>query len=149
MTTGRRPLVRAQLGGLACGLVALVWLAAGALKLIDPAAFARDIEHYRLVPAVVAATLSVYLPWLELVLGVGLCLPGSHKAAQWLSYALLGIFCTALVSALVRGLDVRCGCLGLDGGGRVQTLWLALARDLLMIALLSISRPPRPEVAPI
>ena len=65
-------MVRAQVGGLACGLVALVWLAAGALKLIDPAAFARDIEHYRLVPAVVAATLSVYLPWLELVLGVGL-----------------------------------------------------------------------------
>ena len=142
MTTARTSLVRARFGGAACGFVALVWLVAGVVKLIDPASFARDIGHYRLVPAVVAVALSVYLPWLEIALGVGLCLPRTHNAARWLSFALLGVFCGALVSALVRGLDVRCGCFGLETGEGDQALWFALARDLLMIAALSVSRSP-------
>jgi uncharacterized membrane protein len=115
-------------------LVGGLWIAAAFFKLADPAAFARDIEHYRIVSASVAAAASVYLPWLEISLGLGLWLPRFREAARWLSILLLSGFCGALVSALARGLDIDCGCFG-TGGPKASASW-ALVRNLVLITLL-------------
>jgi hypothetical protein len=107
-------------------LVGGLWIAA--------AAFTRDIEHYRIVSASVAAAASVYLPWLEISLGLGLWLPRFREAARWLSILLLSGFCGTLVSALARGLDIDCGCFG-TGGPKASASW-ALVRNLVLITLL-------------
>lgn len=119
-------------------LVAGLWIVAALFKLADPAAFARDIEHYRIVSASAAAPAAVYLPWLEIALGLGLWLPRFREAARFLSILLLLGFCGALASALARGLDIDCGCFG-TGGPKASASW-ALARNLVLIALLAAPR---------
>ena len=143
------PRGRAWIDAAVCGFVALLWLAAGTLKLVDPAAFARDIDTYRLVPSFTAAGLAVYLPWLEITIATGLCLPRLREASRLLSVVLLAIFSAALLSALARNLDVRCGCFGIENGRSAAALWGALARDVAMIAGLMLTRPKstRPSLA--
>jgi hypothetical protein len=46
---------------------------------------------------------------------------------------LCGVFALALGSALVRGLQVDCGCFG-GGPPTVWKTWLSLVRDLLLAA---------------
>jgi uncharacterized membrane protein len=116
-------------------LVAALWIVAAFLKLADPAAFARDIENYRIVPSFAAAAVAVYLPWLEIALGLALWIPRFREEARVLSLVLLVGFCGALTSALARGLDIECGCFG--GGGPDASASWALARNLVLIALLA------------
>ena len=116
-------------------VVAVLWLAAAILKIADPAAFARDIENYQLVPSLAAAVGAVYLPWFEVALGVGLWVPGFRDTARALSIVLLAGFCVVLTAALARGLDIDCGCFG-SGGPDASAAW-ALARNLALIALLA------------
>jgi putative oxidoreductase len=129
------------LGNVAAWLVAAAFAVAGALKLADPAGFATDIGHYRLVPPLVAAALAVYLPWMELALAVGLCVPRLRPAARLLGLELIAVFCAALTAALARGLDIRCGCFGGGEAGGVTAGW-ALARNAVLIALLAVARSP-------
>ncbi len=94
------------------GIVAVAFAAAGVLKLRNPASFAGDIGHYRLVSSWLAGLAAVYLPWLELTLAAALLAPRTRGVARWLSVALLVAFCAALASTMVRGIDIRCGCFG-------------------------------------
>ena len=131
---------RARLAALLA--VAAIFVFAGATKLGDPARFAVEIGNYRLVPPLVAGLLAVYLPWLEIALGLGLCAPRWRPAARLLAAGLLLAFCAALVAALVRGLDIRCGCFGGADGGGMSAGW-ALARNGVLIALLTMACPWR------
>ncbi len=116
--------------------VALVFLAAGALKVGDPGAFAKEIANYRLVSPFVAGLAALYLPWLEISLGLGLVWPRLRAAARLLGLLLLGVFCAALVSTLARGLDIRCGCFGGGEESGVTAGW-ALLRNLVLLGLLA------------
>ena len=40
---------------------------AAVAKILDPQAFAADIDHFRLLPYPLTLAAGVYLPWLELV----------------------------------------------------------------------------------
>jgi putative oxidoreductase len=90
------------------GLFAL----AGGLKLLDPAAFAAEIHRYQLIPWWGCALLALLLPWLEICVGIGLLTRSfSRGALVWVT-ALLIIFSLALLSAMLRGLSIDCGCFG-------------------------------------
>lgn len=139
--TAQAPAWRTGAALVARMVVTVVFLGAALPKLADPAAFARDIANYRLVPGVAAGGLAVYLPWFELVLGCALWAPSHVRpAARGLAIGLLTVFVLALLSALVRGLDVDCGCFGSDGGSS-SLLW-AVARDLGLVGLLIVDRAP-------
>lgn len=130
---------------LALAAVSAAFAFAGTLKLQDPASFANDIRNYRLLSPWAAAALALYLPWLELVLAVGLLTPRLRAAARMLTLSLLVLFCVALVSVLARGLDLRCGCFGstADGGG--VTVGWALVRNVGLIALLLFAGQSVPQ----
>ncbi len=117
------------------GVVAGVFAAAAGFKLVDPAKFATDIGHYRLVPPVVAGAAAVYLPWLELALAAALLAPRWRRAARWVAGAVLVGFCAALASTLWRGIDVRCGCFG--EGSATGPGW-ALARNAALLGCLAL-----------
>jgi hypothetical protein len=55
--------VRLTRGFVRVGLGAL-FIFAGVTKAYDPAAFAIEIQRYNLVPWILAALASIYLPWL-------------------------------------------------------------------------------------
>jgi putative oxidoreductase len=103
------------MNGLTNGLRLLaggVFLVAGVLKVIDPARFAADIDHFRLLPYFAVAPLALYLPWLEIICGLAVLVGAWRRSALVLLFALTVVFIAAITSAWMRGLDIRCGCFG-------------------------------------
>ncbi len=112
--------------------LAAVFIYAGVVKLHDPATFATEIINYRLWPGL-APYLAVTLPGVEVVVGAALLVPDStwRSAAAVAAVALLGVFTGAVLAAVVRHIDVRCGCFG-EASGPVT--WLTVGRDALLLA---------------
>lgn len=114
-------------------VLAAVFGTAGVLKLADPFTFSRDIEHYQLLVSPWTGVLAVYIPWLEVLTAAALLFPRWRSGAASVALGLSVVFAAALTSAVVRGLDVRCGCFGSDDP---TTMVVALGRNVV-IALLA------------
>jgi len=115
-------------------LLAAAFLYAGILKALDPAAFALAIDNFRLLPFPAAAALALYLPWLEIVAGLGVLWPRFRGGALAVLVGLCGGFAGAIASAVLRDLDIGCGCFGGDGGSRASLL-LSLLRSVALLGL--------------
>lgn len=110
-----------------------VFIFAGALKIYDPVTFATDIANYRLLPHAWVNLLAITLPWIEVLAGLLLVVGIWVRPSALLVTAMLVVFLVAVSQALVRGLDIRCGCFGTVGGRQVglQTL----LTDLVLLAM--------------
>src|SRR5438270_13814164 len=106
--TGRFSVVRLLVAVIIGGL----FVYAGAVKVIDPAAFARDIDNYKMLPWHPAVWAALYLPWLEILCGLALITRVLFRGAVFIVTALMTIFLVAGVVAKARGLDITCGCFG-------------------------------------
>lgn len=115
-------------------LLAAAFFYAGGIKALDPAAFALAIDNYRLLPYSAAAALAVYLPWLEIACGIGLFWSRLRLGALAVLVALCVVFGGAIASAVMRDLDIGCGCFGGDGGSRASLL-ISLIRSVALILL--------------
>lgn len=112
-----------------------IFVYAGATKIIDPTSFARSIERYDALPYWAVSPLAIYLPWLEVVLGLALLLcKRLREAAAYLSLSLMFVFTAAFVIAWSRGISIDCGCFGGDSL-QGSSPWLYLARNTAFIAL--------------
>lgn len=93
-------------------LLAGVFGYAAAIKILDPQAFATDIDHFRLLPYWLASFAGAYLPWLELFCAAAVFFRRCERGALLLLIGLCAMFSGALASAWARGLDISCGCFG-------------------------------------
>lgn len=105
---------------------------AGILKMTDFHGFVAEVYQYRLLPGLVALGLAFYLPFLEAATALGLWIPRLRAGAILLATTLFTVFSAALGSALIRGLDITCGCFG---PGATTTALPALGRALVLLAL--------------
>jgi uncharacterized membrane protein YphA (DoxX/SURF4 family) len=98
-------------------------------KILDPEAFARIIQNYRLLPASMIRPTALWLPWIELLCGLALVSGRMLKGSLLIINVLMLIFTAALGLNLWRGIDTSCGCfsVGTDAGGHTMD---ALLRDL-------------------
>ena len=122
-----RVFVRIALGAL--------FIFAGATKAYDPGAFATEIQRYNLIPWISAALVSVYLPWLEILVGGLLVLKWLEHGALLLIACLLIVFTFALASATFRGLNIDCGCFG-KAFSDTGTIY-PLVRNVLLLAFVA------------
>jgi uncharacterized membrane protein YphA (DoxX/SURF4 family) len=128
--------------------LAALWLAAGLLKVVDPAANVRAVRAYEVLPEAVVPLVGYGLPFLEIGLGLLLLAGLAVRWAALASAALLVLFVAGVSSAWARGLTIDCGCFG--GGGQVapeDTRYLQeLLRDgvALAAAALLAWRPSTP-----
>lgn len=99
-----------------CRIVALIlggiFIYAGIIKIIDPIAFARDIDNYHMLPWTISVRLAFYLPWLEVFCGLAVVCGLFYRGALLILNALIFIFIVASIVAKARGLDITCGCFG-------------------------------------
>jgi putative oxidoreductase len=102
-------------------LILLVRIFLGALfivasldKITDVNAFAASILNYKIVDASLATLAATILPWLELFCGLGLIVGIFPKTSAFLITAMLVAFTALVASALIRGLDISCGCFTQD-----------------------------------
>ncbi len=113
-------------------VVGMVFIVAAADKIGNPELFARSIANYRLLPVELVNIPALVLPWLELLVGLMLLLGVRVRAAAVVAAGLLTVFTVALVSALVRGLDIHCGCFSQTAAERIG--WGRVLEDLALLA---------------
>lgn len=114
-------------------LVAALFLFAAITKLIDPSLFAQQIVNYQLTPWPVSAGLALFLPALELCVGICLLVGRWESGALVWTTILLAIFSGALITAIARGLSIDCGCFG-RSVENTGTIW-PLVRNLGLVAV--------------
>jgi uncharacterized membrane protein YphA (DoxX/SURF4 family) len=133
-----RLLVWWRWGGLLARLiVGGVWIAAGWLKIPDPAESVRAVRAYQILPEAVVPTVGYGLPILELLIGAMLILGLATRVTATISAVLLVAFIVGIASAWARGLQIECGCFG--GGGTIADAtskypW-EIARDVGLLVL--------------
>jgi uncharacterized membrane protein YphA (DoxX/SURF4 family) len=120
-------------------VLASVFISAALPKLKDPVAFAAAIDAYRTISGSWAMAAATVLPWLELIIAVGLLTPWLRRASAWIMALLLGLFIALHLSAWARGLNIDCGCFG-ESGSSPDYHWLILRNLALLLATIFILR---------
>lgn len=118
-------LCRVGLGGL------FVYSAWG--KIADPGLFATAVMRYELLPEATVGIFSLTLPMLEMLVGFAFICTKWTREAALLATGMLVMFLGALTIAVVRGLEIDCGCFGVSAGGGRTELVLAIIRDLILL----------------
>jgi hypothetical protein len=113
-------------------IIGLVFLVTGCLKAVDPAAFAIDIQNYRILPWTLGVLLALYLPWVEILCGAALLFHIGYRGALSIAAGLLGLFIVAYGSTRPRGLDIGCGCFG---HGVHRGYWAVVIGDAVLLAI--------------
>lgn len=121
-------------------LVGGAFLFAGALKIADPAKFAVDVSHYRLVPPELVNLVAILVPWIEVTAGWFVLAGIWLRPAALVIASMTVLFLGVIVSALARGLNIECGCFGTIGGKHVGLVNLAIDAAILIFAVLLIRR---------
>ncbi len=97
-------------------LLAGLFLYAAWPKILDPAGFARDITNYRVsLPGIgqnYVYLSAMFVPALEAVAAVCLFLPKLRRGAALTLVILLTVFTVLILQAVLRGLNIDCGCFG-------------------------------------
>jgi putative oxidoreductase len=119
-----------RLLGLALGAV---FLYAAHDKIVNPQALVTILWGYRLLPTGPINLVAIYMPWLELLVGLALLTGYKRRAAAIWACVLLATFITALLIDAIRGLNVACGCFSTSAQD-VHNAWLLVLRDLPMLA---------------
>lgn len=126
--------------------VAGVFLYAAYDKVWDPAAFAKSVATYDMLPLWAVNTVSVVLAWLEILVGGLLLLGLYHRAAAVWASGLLVFFTGLMLYAGYTGAGFDCGCF--PGGGAAaahEAGYEGALRDFLFLlpALWVVWRPGR------
>lgn len=116
------------------------FVAAGALKIADPAKFALDVSNYRLVPHAMTNLVAILIPWIEVTAGSFVLARIWVRAAALVITGLTVMFLYVIVSALARGLNIECGCFGTIGGKHIGLVNLTIDSTLLILAALLVRR---------
>ena len=121
-----------------------IFVYAAYAKLLDPRPLVTIIWGYRIVPPGPINLMAIYMPWLELLVGLGLVTGVARRAAALWAVALLIVFELALGINALRGVNVACGCFS-SSAEDVHNAWILVLRDLPMLAaaLVMLVFPPR------
>lgn len=120
------------LASLALLAIAGIFFYAGISKTSDPAAFARAIELYRIVPRTPALLIALYLPWLEIGCAAAIFIRPLRAGALAILTLCSTTFTIFTATALARGLDISCGCFGSGGATGRAALLVSLVRAALL-----------------
>jgi len=113
--------------------IAGTFISAALPKIKAPTEFAVSIEGFELIHSPLVHWVALLLPWLELIIGIGLIVPMIRKVSGALIAGLLILFIGLHASAWQRGLDISCGCFGTDAEPTTNYSLLIL-RNLLLLA---------------
>ena len=112
-------------------VISVFFLFAGISKILDAGAFSIAIEQYQLVGGALSWGIALWLPWVECLSAVGIWRKEWRVSSAIVLSGMLVVFQVALLSAMVRGLDISCGCFG--SGTETGTLF-SFARNFVLLA---------------
>lgn len=115
--------------------LAAVFIYAGIKKLPDTEAFFWDIHHFELTHPDVSILLALFLPWLEIIVGIALLTGRLYFGGIAICTGLSAVFLVAIGSAWYRGLDITCGCFGREDNATNFPKHIAIDTALLLASL--------------
>jgi uncharacterized membrane protein YphA (DoxX/SURF4 family) len=124
--------------------IAMIFIYAGSLKLMDPKAFARVISHYDVLPEPLLPVVAIGLPAIEVLAGLALIF--DRPVGLYGISGLLLLFVAILGYGVLNELDIDCGCFGPEELANREGLAHAFYRDLALmgaVAFLHWSRRTR------
>ena len=105
-----------------------MFIYAGVIKVIEPLVFADSVAGFRMLPNGWITPVALVLPMLEVLVGLAMVVGLRRRTCARILTVLCAVFAVALIQALVRGIEVDCGCFGSGAASTLKTFW-ALARD--------------------
>jgi putative oxidoreductase len=114
-------------------LLGAIFIYAALLKIADPVAFAGSVAAYKILPYFASYLTAAVLPFVELSCGLLLVCGYRVRGGALIIGAMNLVFMIALSTAILRGLDIDCGCF--KQGGAKTTPWTALVRDAVFLAM--------------
>lgn len=101
-------------------ILGIVFLYSAYSKLKNPLVFSESIYNYQILGMVLSAWAAVLVPVLEGIVGVGLITGLWLHESLILTAALYMVFDLMILQALIRGLDIDCGCFNPGDSGPID-----------------------------
>ena len=116
-------------------VLGIIFIFAGIEKISNPEQFAIAISNYKLLPIFSLNLIAITLPWLEVVSGTLLIFGISIKENSAIIGALMVSFTIMVIIAVLRGLDIDCGCFGTSDGEKVGLLKIIENIGLIVLSI--------------
>jgi len=117
-------------------VLGFVFIYAAVEKISDPDSFAVSISNYRILPLQLVNIFAIALPWLELITGILLIYGVCIKENSFIIGSLMLLFTVMVLIAVLRGLDIDCGCFGT---GDAQKVGLKKIVENLILIIVSFN----------
>jgi putative oxidoreductase len=124
------------LSGVCRLILGIIFVVFALSKIMRPAVFALNVVDYDMMPSWGVNLWSLFLPWAELVAGLFLILGIRTRAAATAIAGMNVIFIVGLVSVIIHGLPITCGCVG--EAGEPVTWWKVLKNTGMLVMSLQI-----------
>lgn len=102
-------------------------------KISNPGEFAKAVKNYDMLPLNLVNIMAILIPMVELVAGLMLIFGIYVKGSAASISILLVVFLIALTQALVRGLDINCGCFSLDTTSSKSDIVIRIVEDIFLL----------------
>jgi len=111
-------------------------------KIIDPDQFSSAIHNFGVTPLYIENIIALYLPWLELIIGLGVILGIFYRASLNIIIALLVLFTLLILQAYLLGKSIDCGCfmheMTLEKKSEVRAHMLKrIVEDIILLAMVA------------
>jgi len=111
------------------------FLLASLHKVQHPEQLAIIVRSYQIIPSGLSNIFALFLAWSEFIAGIFLILGIFTRQSAMVIAFLLIMFIAAIITTLVRGLVINCGCFDEQGDPVDSAL---LIRNLVLIAVASL-----------
>ena len=105
-------------------------------KIMAPQALADAIVGFDIIPESIALEAAIMLIWLELICGTFMLLGLWARATVIVITGMLTLFEIGLISVVVRGIEVNCGCFGQFS--EMQVGWNTIIRNLVQLVFCAL-----------
>ena len=113
-------------------VLGFIFLYASLDKIIYPQKFAEVIYNYRLMPIELLNICAIIVPWVEAFIGVSLLIGYRVAVSAFMLSVITFFFILMIISAIVRGLNIECGCFSLDAEGSLVS-WKRVIEDVFIL----------------
>ena len=113
--------------------IGLIFIIAGMEKIIAPEEFAISISNYKILPDFSLNIFAIIIPWIEVVTGLFMMFNIQSKENSFIVLNLYILFTVMIIIAVLRGLDIDCGCFGTNDGQQVGLI--KIIENLLQILI--------------
>ena len=113
-------------------ILGIIFIYASYSKILDPAAFSKNIHNFHITDNFVWVEnlVALILPWLEMIVGVFLIFGVFLEGATNITIGMLIFFIIIISQALFRGIDVHCGCYKTEVDAGVTDLRMELIKHI-------------------